>query len=90
MGSAMPTTASEQWQRVAEAVTRLPAPERDALMLRVWEALSYEDVAAALGVPVGTVRSRLHRARRRLRERAGSSGEVHEVAESRDAGRIGW
>jgi RNA polymerase sigma factor (sigma-70 family) len=82
--------ASDQWQRVAEAVTRLPAPERDALMLHVWEALSYEDVAAALGVPVGTVRSRLHRARRRLRELTGPSGEVHEVAESPGAGRIGW
>ena len=66
--------ASGRWQRVAEAVTSLPEPERDALLLHVWEALSYEEVADALGVPVGTVRSRLNRARRRLRELAGVGG----------------
>jgi RNA polymerase sigma-70 factor (ECF subfamily) len=82
--------ASAQWQRVAGAVTSLPEPERDALMLHVWEALSYEDVADALGVPVGTVRSRLHRARRRLRELAEPSGrEQGESMKGRAPGRIG-
>ena len=82
--------ASKQWQRVAQAVTSLPEPERDALVLHVWEALSYEEVADALGVPVGTVRSRIHRARRRLRELAGLSGGEHdENTDSRDPGRIG-
>jgi RNA polymerase sigma-70 factor (ECF subfamily) len=56
------------WPYVAEAVARLPAPERDALLLYSWEELGYEEIAVALGVPVGTVRSRLHRARLRLRE----------------------
>lgn len=37
------------------------------LLLIAWEALSYEEVAAALAIPVGTVRSRLHRARTRIR-----------------------
>jgi RNA polymerase sigma factor (sigma-70 family) len=60
--------ASEQWRRVADAVTALPEPERDALVLHVWESLSYEEIAVALGIPVGTVRSRLHRARGRIRE----------------------
>ena len=82
--------ASAQWQRVAGAVTSLPEPERDALMLHVWEALSYEDIADALGVPVGTVRSRLHRARRRLRELAEPSGrEQGESMQGRAPGRIG-
>ena len=61
-------TADELWPRIAEAVARLPAGERDALLLYAWEGLSYEDVALALSVPVGTVRSRLNRARLTLRE----------------------
>jgi RNA polymerase sigma-70 factor (ECF subfamily) len=44
----------------------LPRRDRDALLLHVWGELSYEETAAALGVPVGTVRSRLNRARRTL------------------------
>lgn len=52
---------------VAGALHRLRHDDRDALLLRVWGELSYEEVAEALDVPVGTVRSRLHRARRVLR-----------------------
>ncbi|MEY2421795.1 MAG: hypothetical protein QOI95_1862 [Acidimicrobiaceae bacterium] len=82
--------AAEMWPRVADAVTALPEPERDALVLHIWEGLSYEEVADALGVPLGTVRSRLNRARGRLRELAGvSGGEEDENIESRDPGRIG-
>jgi len=66
--------AGDIWPRVVDAVTALPEPERDALMLHVWEGLSYGDVADALGVPIGTVRSRLHRARQRLRELAAANG----------------
>jgi RNA polymerase sigma-70 factor (ECF subfamily) len=66
--------ASVAWEGVAAAVAGLPEPERDALVLHVWEGLPYEEVAAALGIPVGTVRSRMNRARRRLRELAPVSG----------------
>jgi RNA polymerase sigma-70 factor (ECF subfamily) len=59
--------AAARWPSVADAVAGLPAGERDALLLFVWEELSYEEIAAALDVPVGTVRSRINRARRRLR-----------------------
>lgn len=41
---------------------------RDPLLLVAWGDLSYEEAALALGVPIGTVRSRLHRARARLRQ----------------------
>jgi RNA polymerase sigma factor (sigma-70 family) len=60
--------AADLWPRVAEAVTELPEGERDALLLFVWEELGYDEIAAALDVPVGTVRSRLNRARMRIRE----------------------
>lgn len=50
-----------------DALARLATRDRDALLLHVWEDLSYAEVAEALDIPVGTVRSRLNRARRRLR-----------------------
>lgn len=51
-----------------QALTRLPGEQRAALVLRVKEELSYNDIAKTLGIPVGTVMSRLARARCRLRE----------------------
>ena len=54
--------------RVANAIESLPDSEREALLLFAWEELSYESVAEALELPIGTVRSRLNRARARLRE----------------------
>ena len=48
------------------ALRRLPATERDTLLLLVWGELSRDEVAAALGVPVGTVNSRIAAARKRL------------------------
>jgi RNA polymerase sigma factor (sigma-70 family) len=50
------------------ALRRLPAAERDTLLLVVWGELTQEEAAAALGVPVGTVSSRITRARKRLGE----------------------
>lgn len=51
-----------------EAVDRLAPENREVIVLREFQDLSYEDIAEAVGVPVGTVRSRLHRARSELRE----------------------
>jgi RNA polymerase sigma-70 factor (ECF subfamily) len=53
--------------RILAAVADLAERDRDVLLLVVWGELSHEEVAAALAVPVGTVGSRLHRARRHLR-----------------------
>jgi RNA polymerase sigma factor (sigma-70 family) len=53
---------------------RLPRVDRDTLLLVVWGELSYEEAATALGVPVGTVRSRIARARRRLMTSLGPAG----------------
>jgi RNA polymerase sigma factor (sigma-70 family) len=60
-------TAESLRAMLATAVVGLPAAERDVLLLVAWEQLTYEEVATALGIPVGTVRSRLSRARTRLR-----------------------
>lgn len=65
---------------VLAAVDRLPRRDQEVLALCVWSELSYEEATRALGVPVGTVRSRLARARRRLRELAGAS-EHEKVSE---------
>lgn len=51
---------------VIHALRRLPASHRDTLLLMVWGELSRDEVAVALGVPVGTVNSRIARARKRL------------------------
>ena len=83
--------ARELWPRVAATIAALPPGERDALLLYAWEDLGYDDIAAALGIPVGTVRSRLNRARRRLREvrePEGAGGEQRST-HSVDRGRIG-
>lgn len=53
--------------RLAAALARLPASQRDALLLFAWAGLSYEQVAAATGAPLGTVQSRISRARASLR-----------------------
>ena len=51
---------------VIQALRALPATHRDTLLLMVWGELSRDEVAAALGVPIGTVNSRVARARKRL------------------------
>ena len=61
--------------RVADAIESLPDGEREALLLFAWEDLSYQGVAAALELPIGTVRSRLNRARAQLRELLEPGGE---------------
>ena len=67
--SAAEVVAREHEMRATlQSIARLPRRDQDILALCVWSELSYEQAARVLGVPVGTVRSRLSRARRRLRE----------------------
>jgi RNA polymerase sigma factor (sigma-70 family) len=54
---------------IADLVAGLPDEQREAVLLRFGRDLSVEDIAAELRVPVGTVKSRLHRALQSLRER---------------------
>ena len=57
-----------------ETIAALPALQREVLDLRFQHDLSYAEIAEALGVPVGTVRSRLHNALELLRERLEHEG----------------
>jgi len=58
-------------QRLAAALAALRPGYRDALLLVAWGELTYEEVAAALDIPVGTVRSRVNRARSSMRTSLG-------------------
>lgn len=70
--------AERQSAGIADAVARLRAADRDVLLLYALSDLSYEEVAVALDIPVGTVRSRLARARRQCGERL-AVGHLQEV-----------
>jgi RNA polymerase sigma factor (sigma-70 family) len=66
-------SASAVSRRLAAGLARLPEGLRDTLLLVAWGDLSYEEAATALAVPVGTVRSRISRARSRLRRTLGQT-----------------
>jgi RNA polymerase sigma-70 factor (ECF subfamily) len=55
-------------QLVQQALTRLPVPYREVLLLCEFEEMSYQEISATLAIPMGTVMSRLSRARRALRD----------------------
>jgi RNA polymerase sigma-70 factor (ECF subfamily) len=59
--------ASALRPRLAEALAGLKPADRDVLLMLAWGQLDQAEVATALGIPLGTVRSRLHRARTQLR-----------------------
>jgi RNA polymerase sigma-70 factor (ECF subfamily) len=63
--------ATEQMRSSLERISKLPRAQQDVVALCLLSGLSYEDAATALGVPVGTVRSRLSRARASLGELKG-------------------
>jgi RNA polymerase sigma-70 factor, ECF subfamily len=66
-----PDSRLGQWERsgaVRRAIQALPPDYRDAIVLRYMEDLSYDEIARHLGVPVSTVETRLHRAKKQLRQ----------------------
>jgi RNA polymerase sigma factor (sigma-70 family) len=71
------------------AVRRLPPPQQDVLTLWAWEQLSYDEIADALGLRVGTVKSRLNRARASLAKAEGTGPGLWESPVEPDAGRGG-
>ncbi|CAL9648298.1 RNA polymerase sigma factor [Streptomyces sp. enrichment culture] len=81
-------TAQAMHGAIARALAELSTADRHVLLLFAWADLSYLEVAEALSIPVGTVRSRLNRARRKVR--ASLDGEaVNVVCELREALNLG-
>jgi len=66
---AVPLERAERDGRIQEALGALAPDHRAVVVMKEYDGLRYEEIGAILGVPVGTVRSRLHRARCELRER---------------------
>jgi len=73
-------SASAMAPALAAALAALEAGDRDVLLLVALAGLDYQEVAQALGIPYGTVCSRLNRARRRLREALGGTNPAGDVS----------
>jgi RNA polymerase sigma-70 factor (ECF subfamily) len=65
---------------IRHALAALDTGDREILMLREYDDLSYDEIALVVGIPIGTVRSRLFRARQALRERLEARPEPQEAA----------
>jgi RNA polymerase sigma factor (sigma-70 family) len=70
--------------KLAAAIHGMKPRDRNALLLYAWGDLDYAGVAEAMDVPVGTVRSRINRARRQLRHSIGQESLAKEVEHGRD------
>lgn len=68
--------APADWAKMRAALLTLSDTDRELLLLVAWDGLSYEEAAAVLELPLGTVRSKLHRAKARLRELLDPNGRT--------------
>ncbi len=68
-GPAGPAVAPQVGEGLLPLVARLPAGQREVVLLRFVDGLELAEIAVALGIPAGTVKSRLHHALRALRRR---------------------
>ena len=66
--------AGQVGQALATALSGLSDTDRAVVVLREMQGLSYEEIAVTLGLPMGTLKAKLHRARERLRERLVEAG----------------
>ncbi|MEM9380915.1 MAG: RNA polymerase sigma factor [Planctomycetota bacterium] len=77
----------ESSERIRRAVSALPASHREVFELAVVEELPYSAISEALDIPVGTVKSRMHNAVRRVRASLEESDRVREAVRDREASR---
>jgi RNA polymerase sigma-70 factor, ECF subfamily len=73
MGPERRALHADMLQRTQAAMERLPDELRTPLVLVAWEELSYKEIATLMEIPIGTVMSRLHTARQRLRKELGDA-----------------
>jgi len=83
----LPVQLAERDQLIQRALDALADDHRAVVVMKEFDGLRYEEIASILGVPVGTVRSRLHRARLELRERL--KGVVLEEDSAPQSARLG-
>lgn len=76
--AAVASVDPDELRDVAAALKKMAQPDRDTLLLYTWADLSYDEIAIAMNVPIGTVRSRLNRARKSVRDLTGTT-ELQEV-----------
>ena len=67
-------SAESTRQQLRIALEKISRRDREVLLLRGLAGLTYEEISEALGIPIGTVRSRLHRSRQQLRSLLGEAG----------------
>ncbi|MEU9298734.1 RNA polymerase sigma factor [Streptomyces sp. NPDC048266] len=79
---------AEQVAALQAALSRLRRPEREVVALCIWSGLDYAAAARSLGIPVGTVRSRLSRARKKLHKYAGFGLSVENGNSKRGCGQV--
>lgn len=82
------TDAAADLRALAPRIAALTARDRDTLLLYAWGDLTYEQIAVAQGIPVGTVRSRLNRVRRKLAQQGSGTHHIRTNQEEAD-GRLG-
>ena len=75
-GTEEQAVAKEEQQRLRECIARLPEEQREALVLTQLEGIPYETAAVQLGVSEGTVKSRVNRAKAKLKEWLSENGEL--------------
>ena len=80
-GTEAQVIAKDEHRRLREAIALLPEDQREALVLTQLERVSYEEAARMLDVSEGTVKSRVNRAKARLKEILMSEGELSSPAD---------
>ena len=75
-GTEEQVVAEDEHRRLREAITQLPDEQREALILTQLEKIPYEEAAQMLGVSEGTIKSRVNRAKARLKEILSADGEL--------------